>query len=511
MPPTAKALRETAEAAEKQGKWEQALGLYLKAYLGGEAGPELRERIRVCFRNLTQLQRYRDPAFQEFLLSLPPSDALALYAEALGKIQALYPERTRATVDKLFAHGLDELDRALGTPEFVKLYCPDASELKVHTFRAALRGNSREKLPGTVREARHVARDLLAAAQRELALKNPSAVVLELLCGACSNLDEFSAFVAPGSENANEWASPILQLAAYGILVAFDAEGLSVENIVPDSWASFTPLERGQRIAKINGIAMGPGANPAKLRDAMKSAAGSLGHAIEVTAPDPDFPAASVHLPTPVPTVYGAEILKDGIGYVRLGLFRETTPRELEDTIDALKMRGLRALILDVRGNPGGSLTACLEVSKRFLPAGIILTTQGQSPEFANRVFSSDSGMSAHDFPVVLLVDTKTMSAAEIFAASLKDNARATLVGLRTFGKGLIQSPVKLQSLDTPEKPGRSGSLYLSVGSTVSPRGNTINDAGIEPHVVQADPHKQLIEALNKAVEAMNGVPVGMR
>ena len=103
------------------------------------------------------------------------------------------------------------------------------------------------------------------------------------------------------------------------------------------------------------------------------------------------------------------------------------------------------------------------------------------------------------------------MSAAEILAASLKDNTRATLVGLRTFGKGLIQAPVKLQSLDTLEKPNKSGSLFLSVGSAVSPRGSKINQTGVEPHVVLADPHKQLIEALNKAIEALNGVPVGMR
>ena len=508
-PASPKNLRSEAETAENAGKWEQALGLYLKLYLNGEASPELRERIRVCFRQFSQIQRYRDPAFQQFVLTLPAAEGLTLYAEALGKIQASYTDRQRATIDKLFAYGLDELNRACGDVSFQKQYLTEASELKLHMFRLALREGYRAKLPTTVREARHLAREIVAAAQQQLGLKNPSAVILELLCGACNNLDEFSGFVAPSEAIANH--SPILQMAAYGLLIAFDADGLFIENIVPGSWASFTPLERGQRIVKVNGKPLEMGANPEALQLALKSPPSSFGHEIEVFGIDGEMVAAPYRLPTPIPTVFGDEMLKDGIGYIRIGQFRETTPRELDDAIDALKIRGLRALILDIRGNPGGSLTACLGVAQRFLPAGIIVTTQGQTPEFSNRVFSSDSGMSAYDFPLVLLVDTKTMSAAEILAASLKDNARATLVGLQTFGKGLIQSRVRLQSLDSPEAPNKSGFLFLSVGSAISPRGAPINEAGIAPHVVQADPHKQLIEALNKAIEALNGVPVEMR
>jgi C-terminal peptidase prc len=269
-------------------------------------------------------------------------------------------------------------------------------------------------------------------------------------------------------------------------------------------------MERGQRITKINDKSMA-GATPATLRDALKTPLGNFGHEIEVTTSDDDFPTANYRLPTPIPTVYAADMLKDGIGYIRIGNFRESTPRELDEAIEALKLRGLRALILDIRGNPGGSLTSCLAVAQRFLPAGIIVTTQGQTPEFANRVFSSDSGMAATDIPLVLLVDTKTMSAAEIFAGSMKDNARATLVGLPTFGKGLIQAPIRLQSLDKDDAPNKSGFLLLSVGSAYSPRGTPINNVGVTPHVTQADHHKQLIEAINKAFEMLNGVPVEMR
>lgn len=507
--PDSKSQRAEADAAEKAGKWDRALEFYLKVYLHGDATPELRERIRVCFRNLSQVQRYRDPAFQQFILSLPPAEGLTLYAEALGKIQSLYAQREKATIDKLFGYGLDELERAFADATFRQLNCPDANELKLHNFRLALREGYRVKLPANPREARHVAREIVSAAQLQLGLKNPSAAILELLCGACASLDEFSAFVAP-AEVQNDFASPILQLAAYGILIIFDIDGVLIENIVPGSWAANTPMERGQRITIINEKSMA-GATPATLRDALKSPLGNFGHEIEVTNAGEELTIDNYRLPTPVPSVYGADMLKDGIGYIRLGNFRESTARELDDAIEALKMRGLRALILDIRGNPGGSLTACLAVAERFLPSGIIVTTQGQSPEFANRVFSSDAGIAASDIPLVLIVDTKTMSAAEIFAGSMKENARATLVGLPTFGKGLIQAPIRLQSLDTTESPNKSGYLLLSVGSAFSPRGNPINNLGVTPHVVQTDHHKQLIEAINKAVEMLNGVPVEMR
>ena len=506
----AKSLQADAVDAEKAGKWDRALELYLKVYLNGNATPELRDRIRICFRNLSQIQRYRDPAFQQFILTLTPAEGLNLYAEALAKIHTLYADRDKAGIEKLFAFGLDELDRAFSDATFRQLNCPEANELKLHKFRLALRESYRTKLPTTPRDARHAAREIVSAAQHQLGLKNPSAVVLELLCGACANLDEFSAFVAP-EDAPNDLASPIMQLAAYGVLVVFDAEGVLIDGIVPGSWAaSNTPLQRGQRIARVNDKPMDR-ATPATLRDALKTPLGNFGHEIETLSFDSEMASANLRLPTPVPSVYGADMLKDGIGYIRIGTFRETTARELDEAIESLKSRGLRALVIDVRGNPGGSLTSCLAVSQRFLPAGIIVSTKGQTPEFSNRIFSSDAGMAASDLPLVLLVDTKTMSAAEIFAGGMKENGRATLVGLPTFGKGLIQSPIRLQTLDSIENPNRSGYLLLSVASAYTPRGTAINNLGVSPHVTQSEPNKQLIEAIAKAVELLNGVPVEMR
>jgi C-terminal processing protease CtpA/Prc len=115
--------------------------------------------------------------------------------------------------------------------------------------------------------------------------------------------------------------------------------------------------------------------------------------------------------------------------------------------------------------------------------------------------------MAAHDFPVVLLMDAKTMSAAEVLAASLKDNQRATLVGLPTFGKGLIQAGVRLQSLDGggDDRGAKSGLLILSVATASGPMSGLIQGRGVTPHVTEADADRQFALAVEKALELLAG------
>lgn len=497
-------LRAEAERAERQGQWEKALDLYLRASVAARPTADLRDRIRACLRNVGRIQRHHDPAFQQFVLSLPVADALNLYSEAITKLGTLYAERDRAAPARLFGLGLDELDRALSDPIFRDRHLTSPAGPRVQSFRRSLREDWRQRLPTNPREARHAARELVAEAQESLGVRTPSAVVFELLCGACTGLDDYTVYVTPAAAQA-ELASPILELAAYGILVRFAGGELVVEGLVPGSWAELnTGLHKGDRIVRVNGRAVVSG-TPALVAQAFHDV-GMMGHELEVLPAEPWTSPPLVQLPVPVPTVYAAAMLntRDGVGYLKVGAFRDTTPHDLDEVVFRLKSQGLRALIVDLRGNPGGLFTAGVEVAQRFLPAGIIVTTRGQSPEFAGRVFSSDSGMTAFDVPVVLLIDTRTMSAAEAVAAAWKDHDRATLIGLPTFGKGVIQSPIRLTAADGPDgSPHRSGVLILTVASMFGPRGGAINGAGVTPHVLETDPNRQLDLAVAKAIELL--------
>lgn len=488
-------LRREAEAAEKAGKWDAALDLYLRLFTAGRDGSDLRERIRVCLRHVAQGRRQRDPAFQHYVLSLKPAQALDLYAEVVERLSTLYADRDRSTAGRLFAHGLVELDRALGDSAFRQKHLDGATEARVQKFRVALRDTWPLRLPANVREARPAAFELVREARDQLGAKNGAAVVFELLCGACTGLDEFTAYVAPVGD-PSEFASPILELAAYGLLVKVAGDELVVEGVIPASWAALqTQLRKGDRVVRVNGRPI-DGGNPASLALALRDPSQS-GHELELARM-----AASVQLPVPLPTVYGANVVRpmESVGYLRLAAIRDTTAGELDDAVISLKARGARVLVIDARGNTGGSFPAAIQVAQRFLPGGIVVTTQGQAPEFAHRVFSSDSGMAAFDLPVVLLIDTKTMSAAEAVAAAWKEHNRATLVGLPTFGKGAVQSPVRLTAADGPDGP-RSGVLVLTVATMFGPRGGPINGVGVVPHVLEADAARQLDVAIAKAVE----------
>lgn len=507
-----------ADEAEKAGKYERALELFLKAYTAGRTDPNIRDHIRVCFRNVSQNERHRDPAFRQFVLSLSPYDAVTVYTEAVEKISKLYPERDRATVEKLFAAGLDELDRALGDPTFRHAFLSDTPDPKVVKFRQTIRDGWRAKLPTTTREATHAAREVVSAATRQLGLTNGSVVVLELLCGACNGLDEYSSYVVPTRLGADP-TNAVVELTNYGLLTQFDSKGILCVAIVPGSWAAVhTKLQKGDRVVRLNGKEMA-NATPARLHDALR-AAGPNAHELELAPAADEMMGTVVRLPNPLPTVYGIDMLsdKDGVGYLRLAAFQDQTPRELDDAVLELKARGAKVLVIDLRGNPGGLFTSAVASARQFLPSGLIVTTQGQAPDVANRVFTSDAGMTAYDLPVVLLIDTKTMSSAEIFAAGLKENQRATLVGVATFGKGFVQAPVRLQAFDTPDDgpqptANKAGVLVISVASVFSPSGAALNGVGVTPHVIETNAERQLPVAVQKAIELISrpSMPMVMR
>ena len=119
---------------------------------------------------------------------------------------------------------------------------------RVQSFRRSLREDWRHRMPANANEARHAARELVADAQEALGVRTPSAVVFELLCGACTGLDEYTVYVTPTAAQA-ELTSPVVELAAYGVLVRFIGGELVVEGLVPDSWAALnTGLRKGDRI-----------------------------------------------------------------------------------------------------------------------------------------------------------------------------------------------------------------------------------------------------------------------
>lgn len=484
-------LRARAAAAERVGDWDTALDAYLDLPAADRIDPVTRDRILNAARRSAQARRFRDAAYRQFVAALPVRDAAQLFGEAVGKLAASFADPDRAVPRKLWAAGVEELDRALANPSFLALYV-SAPAAKVEAFRLALRADWAHRPVADARDARANLKGLLAAAQDALAPPVPAALAAEVLCGACGGLDEYTAFLTP--EPAPDQPT---DLTAHGLFFGFDGDGLLVDGVAPGSWAAFqTSLRRGDRVARVNGRSML--LTPADLADALRVPADGV-HELELTAPESGL-ALPVKVPATAPTVFGAKMLsgRAGVGYLRVAEFQPGTPQELAGALMGLKEQGLRALVLDLRGNPGGSFLAGVEAARRFLPAGAIVTTHGQLPQVAGQVFSSGTGTAAFDLPLVALVDADTASAAEVLAAALRDNHRAVLVGVPTFGKGTLQFSLRL---------GGSGAVRVTIARLVAPSGPL--SAGVVPHLLETDPTRQLDLAANRAAELL--APVAPR
>jgi carboxyl-terminal processing protease len=142
----------------------------------------------------------------------------------------------------------------------------------------------------------------------------------------------------------------------------------------------------------------------------------------------------------PRPSVDVAFEIKPGIGYIHVTNFQETTAREVSDALDQFKAEGpLKGLVIDLRGNPGGLLNQAVEMSSKFLQKGQVVVSQHGRID-RDQVYSVQTGEEGPKYPIVVLVNRNTASAAEIVSGALQDHDRALIVGETTFGKGLVQT-----------------------------------------------------------------------
>jgi len=136
-------------------------------------------------------------------------------------------------------------------------------------------------------------------------------------------------------------------------------------------------------------------------------------------------------------------MIEDGIGYIRIGSFGSTTHKEFMDAVEELQGKGMQRLIVDLQGNGGGYLSSAVDITNEFLPRGSLVVYTDGKQQRRQDFKASGSGI-LQQIPVVVLVDSYTASASEILSGALQDNDRGTIVGRRTFGKGLVQRPFEL-------------------------------------------------------------------
>ena len=187
----------------------------------------------------------------------------------------------------------------------------------------------------------------------------------------------------------------------------------------------------------------------------------------------------------------GHEMMDDGIGYIQIASFSEDTAKEFTDAYTDLQNNGMKGLVIDLRNDPGGLLTACVNIAKQIVPKGTIvsITTKDGSTE----TYTSD--LSETKYPIAVLINKNSASASEILAGALQDTKAATIVGTTSYGKGSVQTILPMSGEDA---------VKLTIAKYYTPSGRSIDGTGITPDV-QVDMDENATEdvQLNKAIEVL--------
>ncbi len=453
---------------ERQRDWSAAIETYRVAHERWPSRTEFSRRLRLCELHFKLTKRYHDASFRDVLLKLPREQAADLYNEVLERIDGFYVDAV--PLEPLLRHGFDNVEVALRDPNFLKLNATTTEPRRIAWLREQLKAE-RARLATPDRGAA-VSTALTAADLATRALGIPAtSVLLEFTYGACDALDDFTNYLTPARLD-DLYAMIDGNFVGLGVELKGSPEGLRLVGVIRGGPAWDAGLVSGDQIIKIAGQSV----RGLPLDDAANRLQGSEGTSVELEVLKRDATVRVVRLVrrhVEVDSVTRAKIVDEGegIGYIQLAGFQKSSADELDQAISGLTNLGMRTLVLDLRGNPGGLLNIAVDIAERFIDDGVIVTTRGRAPG-QTQVFQAN-GRARWRMPMYVLVDHDSASASEILAGALQDHGRAVIVGARTYGKGSVQSIFSLHSAPA--------GLKLTTAKFYSPKDRAYSEVGVAP------------------------------
>ncbi len=432
---------------------------------------DLQQRLTVARTHLDVARRYTDKSFVASLATLSEAQALDLYAEVLLKIETYHVNDPRW--GQLVYQGVVNVQIAPSEPAFVDRFPQPVSSTTGETFLKDVRSITDFNRI----ESRHQAQDAVTAisrlAARDLGIL-PQAAVLEFTCAAAASLDPYSSYLT--GDQLDEVFSQIEgNFVGLGIELKADNDTLLIVNVIPGGPAEQAGVAVNDRIVEVDGKTTREVSTDAAA-DLLKGPELSY---VEVVLQSVDGTSRRLRIQrrrVDVPSVQGVKLIEpaSGVAYLKLTSFQKTTSQDVDNALWKLHRQGMRTLIMDLRGNPGGLLNASVEVADKFLTAGTIVSTRGRSAR-------EDFDYQAHDVgtwrvPLIVLIDGDSASASEIFAGAMHDLHRATVVGQRSYGKGSVQGIFPLSRY--------KAGIRLTTAKFYSPSGQEISHHGVTPNVV---------------------------
>jgi carboxyl-terminal processing protease len=257
--------------------------------------------------------------------------------------------------------------------------------------------------------------------------------------GMLSTLDPHSAYF-PYSEFRKLKEDQDSRFYGIGVTIVQHRDGVYIQSAVEGTPAARIGLKYGDRILEVDG----KNARDWSSEQVSKNVRGGLGEpvTIKVERAGSEAPLyfTIVRDTVPLPTIRNAYMIRPGTGYIGLtGGFQRSSDDELRQAMKKLDEQGMRQLILDLRGNPGGLLDQAIDVASEFLPRGKVVVSVKGRTEYNEPVVYKSSGSDPASVPLVILINRNTASASEIVAGAIQDHGRGLIVGETSFGKGLVQ------------------------------------------------------------------------
>jgi carboxyl-terminal processing protease len=324
---------------------------------------------------------------------------------------------------------------------------------------------------GNVREIDREIEDAGIESKSKFSLHDLTYVALDGMMRSVN--DRYTVFMSPKEFAGLNEGLDGGDFGGTGIVIQIDdkTKYVSVENVVPDGPADKAGVEQDDVITAIDGVST---------KDMSLSQASGKLRGKEGTKVTLSITRDGSALPASIPIVRAKihqlsvyeKMLPGKIGYLALTVFGRDTGDELNAALTRLQKEGARALVLDLRDNGGGYLEAAIAVSSKFIPSGPIVSVESR----ASNITTLDADDTAIDpVPLVVLVNGYTASASEITSGAIQDSSVGTIMGTKTFGKGVVQTIIPL-----PDK----SAIKVTTARYLTPRNRDINHLGITPDVV---------------------------
>ena len=464
-------LLEEGRQLELDRKWGAALTHYEDASRTHPSRTEFKRRLTVSRIHFDLARRYADSSYIRLLTGLSEQSAIDLYVEVLLKVYSHYV--STPNWQQLVRQGTNHLDIAMAEPSFLQAHLPNATTEQLTEFRREIH----RYMDWREIRSRQDARDAVALAGRLAAQRlqlAPTIVIIEYACGAAAALDDYSTYLTP-TQLDDVYSQIEGNFVGLGIELKADDDGLLIVNVLSNSPAEQGGIRAGDRIVEVDGQPTDK-VSTDRAADMLKGDGGSM---VELVVRSADEALRRLQLRrqrVDVPSVEDIQMIDEanGIGYFQLSSFQKTTSQDVDGALWKLHRAGMRSLVVDVRGNPGGLLTAAVEVSDKFVMDGTLVSTRGRSPR-------EDFDYKAHRVgtwrvPLVVLVDKDSASASEIFAGAIRDHNRGKVVGTRSYGKGSVQGIFPLNVANV--------GVRLTTAKFYTPNGQPISKQGVTPDVV---------------------------